>query len=116
MTAQELRIGNYVIGISSDTSMKNIVAEIIVDDLDRIYKKSSKFWTFKPIPLTPDIWDDIVNNNESIHADKSGFVIFKNTYTYSFMYDDYKNMHDIQNLYYAMLQKELKINIDKIEP
>jgi len=108
MKANELRMGNYVKFITSDNEY-SIIGGL---DSDNVYI-NERTWNYvefeeiEPIPLTEDWWDKF-KEDEFILTDKSGFVIFKNRYAYQFIFIDYPYVHQLQNLYFALTQKELK--------
>jgi len=105
MKANELRLGNYVktqihgVGIVEAISGLKILYSRNYDSLD--------VEDFEPIPLN---FEDFMSIDEDdFLADKTGFVIFKNSYAYQFTYEDYKYTHQLQNLYFALTNKELTI-------
>jgi hypothetical protein len=102
MEAKELRIGNYVLENS-----KNIkkVSSIIGDT---IYTESAGKQFYTPIPITQE-WKDKIKDNVFILIDSIGFVVFKNSYAYQFIFKDYPFIHQIQNLYFALTNEELTI-------
>ena len=105
MKANELRIGNCVktqihgVGIVEAISETKILYSRNYDSLEIEY--------FEPIQL--EFEDFMSIDEDDFLADKTGFVIFKNSYAYQFLYEDYKYMHLLQNLYFALTNKELTI-------
>lgn len=104
MKANELRIGNKV---AIDGHETTITDNIMFDyDEGAWYVDDINITIVKPIPLTEEWWDKF-KEDEFILTDKSGFVIFKNRYAYQFIFIDYPYVHQLQNLYFALTQKEL---------
>lgn len=102
--AQDLRIGNwYNMSTKGNDNVHQITGKDIwefeLDPIDDIYY---------PIPLTEEDWKTLGEETDML-CDKSGFVIFKNGFAYQFIYTDYPYKHQIQNLYFALCGKELKI-------
>ena len=109
MKANELRLGNYVNyqGRAQKVHSLNMnqirLGELAYDDYNASVSKDD----IKPIPLT---FEDFISiDEEDFLAGKTGFVILKNSYSYQFVYEDYKYMHLLQNLYFALTNKELTI-------
>jgi hypothetical protein len=107
--ANELRIGNYF----KDSIVRIFIVEGI--KLEYVYfllsngtKMKYKKNTLQPIQLTEEIKEKM-NEDELILVDKLGFVIFKNSYAYQFVFEDYPYLHQLQNLYFALTGKELTI-------
>jgi hypothetical protein len=97
MDAKELRVGNYV--IHHHNIGMDLFAQIECgNDID-MYKD------FSPIPLNEE-WKEKLKNTP-LFMDKIGFVIFKNGYTYSFIWEDYPFLHQLQNLYFTISGEEL---------
>ena len=102
MELTELRIGNKLM-----YKFKDEWKEISVSLNDFKYGFDKCFDKYKPILLN---FEDFMSINEGdFLADKTGFVIFKNSYAYQFVYEDYRYMHLLQNLYFALTNKELII-------
>jgi len=105
MKANELRIGNLVLLTKDDFKTTK---EYRLDGID-IYKlDESECIDIKPIPLTEE-WKEKIKDNKFLFIDSQGFVIFKNEYIYSFVFEDYPFIHQFQNLYFALTNEELKI-------
>jgi len=96
---KELRIGNLVYPACS-------YPEPIEVDLENI----SDFENLKPIPLTEE-WKEKIKDNKFLFIDSQGFVIFKNSYSYAFVFEDYPFINQIQNLYFALTNEELKYEL-----
>ena len=101
MRASELRIGNYYIHGNAFVYLKGQIGKIDVRDF-------TEAQDYNPMKITNEDWQSI-GRVHNILCDASGFVIFKNSYAYQFIYADYSNWHEIQNLYFALTQEELII-------
>ena len=103
----EIRQGNYV----SITPFKNETDIVQLNEEEIEYLYIFKNWDrIKPIPLTEEFKKEF-GENKNVLVDKLGFVIFKNTYAYQFVFEDYPFIHSIQNLYFALTNEELKNNL-----
>jgi len=112
MRVSELRIGNLLRDKVSKTELKVIELtekDIITYVIDRSLFPLKNGWGIEPILLTEEFKIEF-GNDKLVLVDKLGFVIFKNEYAYQFVFDDYPYIHDIQNLYFALTNKELIIN------
>jgi len=110
MKANELRIGNYVKYFDDNYS------EIRVLDFGFCHlndASSINYELIEPVYITNKQWTNI-GCIDNILCDISGFVIFKNGYSYQFLYTNYKYWHQLQNLYFALTNKELTIKIKEI--
>lgn len=116
MKASELRIGNYVnqLGIDNDivicidsmyeTISTNSMIERSIDD-------------FNPIPLTKEWLEKFgfkIIGGCYYHSDDSGieFFVYDEQLFCEFAgstFDQIQNVHDLQNLHYAIYKEELKI-------
>lgn len=124
MTASELRIGNYVNISLNDVDYNTI--QIKVDDLYYITQKKG---VYEPIPLTED-WltkfgfKYINSNNSYLTYTKNNYYLqmdvrkADNKWTIfddiisdlvEFAKVDITHVHQLQNLYFALTGKELKI-------
>lgn len=105
MKTNELRIGNCVkTQIHGVGTVEAISETKILHSRNYVYLDMEYF---EPIPL--EVEDFMSIDEDDFLADKTGFVIFKNSYAYQFLYEDYKYMHLLQNLYFALTNKELTI-------
>lgn len=96
MDANELRLGNSVL-------VNGRYSKVLWNDLEDCAGDLT------PIVITNEDWQKI-GQVDGVLCDVSGFVIFKNGYAYQFLYSDYKHWHDLENLYFALTNKELSIN------
>ena len=96
LTAQDLRIGNYVSFVGKD-----------IYKVDILYQDYCLLPVWIPIPLTEE-WKEKLKDT-SMFTDKQGFVIFKNEYSYSFTWNEYPYVHQLQNLFFALTGLELEI-------
>lgn len=120
MNPNELRIGNLIYKFGIDYVGINPIVdkndfEVIKVDLLVLqniidYDGTTNFYYTEPIPLTEEIKEQL-NKNQNILIDKYGFVIFKNGYAYSFVFEDYPYLHLFQNLYFALKGKELTVKV-----
>lgn len=96
MNANELRLGNSVL-------VNGRYSKVVWSDLEDCGID------LMPIVITNEDWQKI-GQVDDVLCDVSGFVIFKKGYAYQFVYSDYKNWHDLENLYFALTNKELLTN------
>lgn len=122
MKANELRIGNWVKVIKQNASIKDFDAQIQCADITRIFDKSFNVWDYKPIPLTEEwlIKFGFINDKEigyRWYLECEGCVILaydlddkciRVSDTWQFGKREYA--HQLQNLYFVLTGKELKIN------
>lgn len=116
MKAHELRIGNWVITGSIPTIVDGLNKSAYLDpDGDWYYYEA-----VSPIPLTPEIL-------EKCGFEQSEYLVFKLGYFTLCFYSDgyayfqgerkvgigYRNLHQIQNLYFALTGEELQINLNQ---
>lgn len=101
MKVTEFRIGNYFL------YREKVVLKIKVGDLYYLDKKIY-LDNYKPLSITEQ-WKDKLKDSP-LYIDKVGFVIFKNGYNYSFIWEDYPFLHQLQNLYFAVAGEELIFN------
>ena len=115
MTANELRIGNYVWdNYSGNMEVSQIFADTNYIDLRKNNTKPSGRYSLdviQPIPLTEEwlvkfgfkpLSKDWQKNRIIIHTRKRGFVLRKSV-------PDIKYVHQLQNLYFALTGEELTI-------
>jgi hypothetical protein len=94
----ELRIGNW---INNGEQNVRVSATAFNTDISN----------FKPIPLTEEIFEYIpYSENVSLDQDDLGFYIIANEMNYDFSIKEYPYLHQLQNLYFALIKEELKIN------
>lgn len=113
--AKDLRIGNWL-RYSDNKKLKPELRgtdfQVIADDILAIEEGHTVVELIKPIPLTEE-WlttlgfkrfgkDTFYLGSVKIHHRKRGFVIAKR-------YTDLIYVHQLQNLYYALTNKELEI-------
>jgi hypothetical protein len=101
MDVKELRIGNCV-------SMNRKIVFIDVRIFHAIIH-GFIMYNANPVPLT-DEWKEKLKD-APIFMDKEGFIIFKNSYNYAFVWDDYPFLHQLQNLYFELTREELIFKI-----
>lgn len=132
LQASELRIGNYLnadIGIVKVESILSSIFRIYCHSIDEEYLADYKLSDLKPIPLTEDIllkcgfeidevFCDLCLNisekrilgydlkNKTIHLGQLTSHDFRDVYL-----GDFKYLHQLQNLIYALTNEELTINL-----
>ncbi len=107
--AKELRSGNYLQGEPFTHHRLGLHSDgITIISAYGIYLIETGKYKVEPIPLTKDDWIKLGEETDML-CDKIGFVIFKNGYTYQFIYSDYPYKHQLQNLYFALTREELTI-------
>ena len=109
MNAKELRIGNLVYN-----SIEKEYCEITADDILHLSEGMDCF-VFEPIPLT-DEWliefgfekdkDGVLKISNCMYWLDTGFIQIANGYT-PLMNAKCQYVHQLQNLYFALKQKEL---------
>jgi len=98
----ELRIGSYYNYDNDSIKLDgSTLASYLQNDMD--------FYLY-PIPLTEE-WKEKIKDNKFLFIDSQGFVIFKNGYPYSFVFEDYPFIHQFQNLYFSLTNEELKYEL-----
>lgn len=114
MNANELRIGNLVYRTNKLTKEKILIELTASDILDVSANGEMSYFIYKTIPLTEEWLSKLnylpfINNhytisghqifkcNDILLCDKTGNVL--------------KHVHKLQNLYFALTNKELEINI-----
>ena len=107
---RELRIGNYVFW-NSWQKVTGLHEDCIVTE-EYLINNDTKTKVIG-IPLTEEILLKCDKKHKDFMVDKLGFVIFKNGYAYQFVREDYRYIHQIQNLYHSIKQKELNIELKK---
>ena len=112
MEANELRLGNFINFEQTTHVVSGIVNKTIysfwLKDIEKKDLYSAVIYDYKPLPITEE-WKEKLKDTP-LFMDKIGFVIFKNGYTYSFIWEDYPFVHQLQNLYFALTGEELTLN------
>ena len=103
MKATELRIGNFVYRQNDKLVKQGQGQRNAIYKIENVNIQSAS--KYDPVPLTQE-WKEKLKNTP-LFIDKIGFVIFKNGYTYSFIWEDYPFLHQLQNLYFAISGEEL---------
>lgn len=129
--ANELRIGNWVNDIKGGgynnpglVQVRTIGSEGINSWQDMSASGCTKYEDLQPIPLTPEILEacGFINTHYGYNHKDEDFEIDdgSNYLQYSYNDNEYsfgpeiKYLHQLQNLYFALTQKELKYTIMKI--
>tara|TARA_R110000772_G_scaffold36098_6_gene86688 strand:+ start:8842 stop:9192 length:351 start_codon:yes stop_codon:yes gene_type:complete len=116
MKASDLRIGNWVNLNNKDVQVKCRDITVLEYWEKKPNEKSTEY--FKPIPLTEEwllkfgfnVKMGSVSHNHSYIKDR---IIIKNLLRGGFYYDEtnIKHVHQLQNLYHALTQKELSYEL-----
>lgn len=134
MEANELRLGNWIFQNGIDYSHETPFvdkedAQPIRVDLTVLaaiinFDGTRKYFTYDPIPLTPEIlekagFEDISSDSQNIYA-HGGFVL-KNEGNYKSWifhvnnqvvnYNSITGLHQLQNLYFALTGTELEVKL-----
>ena len=123
LTAEELRIGNYVLKSLKSGQGRKIIDKIGVQDLIRIREDIGCF-NYECIPLTEEIllkcgFDFGIKLQDFVKG-KYQFVEIINTIDgyfseegilYYGLITKIKHLHQLQNLYFALTNQELKIEL-----
>ena len=126
MNANELRIGNLVYKSLKSGQGRTVINPIGCQDIVRIFEDIGSF-NYAPIPLTEDILlkcgfeirkyglskDYYIGINE-ITKDWLFYIVWLNDFEYPFYMNgrhQVKCLHQLQNLYFALTQKELTIKL-----
>lgn len=111
MKANELRIGNYVYQL-----FDKIKVPAVIENFNDLIKIEQNIKDFKPILLTEKWLLKFGFNKENKSFTKMGHPrwqlvrnISKNVYYYKGANIEY--VHQLQNLYFALIQKELKLTL-----
>jgi hypothetical protein len=107
MDATQLRIGNFVYKQNSKLVKQEAGERDFIYKIENINIQSAL--KYDPIPITEELKEEL--KYSPLFIDKIGFVIFKNGYTYSFIWEDYPFLHQLQNLYFAIAGDELILNL-----
>jgi hypothetical protein len=117
----DLRIGNFIKVISSKKIFDSYITQAKGYDIVRIEEKSFTYWNYDPIPLDEE-WllkfgfseiggcneKDFTNGDYNIFINSLGevnFLFFREGDWYKKL--DY--VHQLQNLYFALTQRELTV-------
>lgn len=127
ISANELRIGNLVqrtivLDILNERKFA-LVDPIMIRDCE--YYKDN--WAFEPIPLTPEIlekcgfeWDDRDDDNKwlvlyygryKLMTDESSGFNLVNAYVDNKFINNYRYLHQLQNIFFFATGEELSISI-----
>ncbi len=112
----ELRHGNYVLDRAGKTlridwfERDKVCFKQELEGVE-VHPLTESFSYLEPITLTEEILLKCDELNDLFMRDKIGFVVFKNTYAYQFVVKDYRYLHQLQNLYFELANKELEINL-----
>jgi hypothetical protein len=125
MKANELRIGNLTYRIEVKNKNNTVIDDITIYDMERIQEVHDKTFTYEPILLTEE-WllkfgfiSDIDKTDNYFVKLKYGKFIFQSDLSVNFtkVYLRLNNsdviikyVHQLQNLYFALTNKELQYN------
>lgn len=107
----ELMIGNYV--YNSKNEIKKIsIGDLSVMSVNEIIGNEDEI--FKPIPLTIEVLNNIINFDGFMAIKKDNWfeieIIIDNE-NISKIYKKIKYLHEFQNIYKCLTNKELEINV-----
>jgi len=109
MKATELRINNWVQFKHTETPVR-----VTLGDFVKEYK-DEHLDDYEPIPLTEEWLDKFGFENNSINLDEEGFLHLDisfiggvNVYINDMEYPHINHVHQLQNLYFALTQEEIK--------
>lgn len=127
----DLRIGNFIKVISSTRKFDSYITQVKGYDIVRIEEKSFKYWNYEPIPLTEEwhnkfgVYKNGFNSFEYVLPEKNNLkIILVFSGDYCFMKQGRKDIisiwnkdltkremyvHELQNLYFALTQRELTV-------
>jgi hypothetical protein len=108
MEAKDFRVGNLV-SFNINHNETGVVSEILKNQIGINHRLDIRYHieNLKPIPITNQ-WKEKLKNTP-IYTDETGFVVFKNSYSYAFIWEDYPFLHQLQNLYFCLTGQELTI-------
>ncbi len=111
MDAKELRVGNWV---------ENDIGNMVLIDRETLPFVVTKWIKcHHPVNLTEDIllkcgfeWENhgLRLNDICIRKEVGGFVVYTSNESFNFKIE-LKNLHQLQNLYFALTGEELKIKL-----
>ncbi len=117
----ELRIGNFINVISSKKTFDSFITQAKGYDIVRIEEKSFTNWNYEPIPLDKE-WllkfgfSEIVGCNEKDFTNGVYNIFINSLGEVNFLffkegdwYQKIKYVHELQNLYFALTQRELTV-------
>ena len=116
MKANELRLGNYILDVFD---LKNtVIRKIDLEDLSMFINYSNHPLPFRPIPLT----EEILLKCGFEKLGKYTFVcdtalmqleidVINNKLLHSILAIEIKYLHQLQNLYFALTNQELNIEL-----
>lgn len=125
MKAEELRIGNLLLlktKLTRTIKVENVGIEGINYEWNDMNQECYSFEFLHGIPLTPEILDkagfekNIKYNSRYIHKENSLIIEFLwyeqiGVYLYDVFLCNVEDVHQLQNLYYALTGKELTVNL-----
>lgn len=120
INANELRIGNYV---SDNFASDSFFAQVKKLDFTRCHYGNfhSCYSDLKPIPITEEwllkfgfeqrdhLWSIDIDRYNKINYNSDQKLLFSGQLGFSIQHD-IKYIHQLQNLYFALTQKELTLN------
>ena len=117
----DLRIGNFIKVISSTKTFDTFITQAKGYDIVRIEEKAFRHWNYEPIPLTEE-WllkfgfEIVVGCNEKDFSDGKYNLFINSLGEFNFFFfsegDYYQKIdyvHELQNLYFALTQRELTV-------
>jgi len=111
MNAKELKLGNILKINYSDKYKDSFIAKIIISDIERIEIENFKTYNYEPVLLTDKTWDKICAKNDIYQYIDCFVVLVGESLRYTFDYEDYEYIHKLQNLYFALKNIPLVIDL-----
>jgi hypothetical protein len=121
MKANELRIGNLTYRIEVKNKNNTVIDDITIYDMERIQEVNDKTFTYEPIPITEE-WllkfgftyigmqeEWFIFKLKSIRICKTEYLGFIFNFDEGEDYVEIQHVHQLQNLYFALTNKELRI-------
>ena len=127
MESTELRIGNYVNKSLLSGNGRKLNLKISINDLEKL-DKGNPIFNYEPIPLTEDIllkcgfekanyeknYPLYFNKNKTKYSDAISVSVYSDFCRVKIVDKTVKTLvylHDFQNIYFALTNEELNINL-----
>jgi hypothetical protein len=119
MKANELRIGNLTYRIEVKNKNNTVIDDITIYDMERIQEVHDKTFTYEPIPLTEEWLQKFGFQTEESFVYELDDITINTSRGLMCIFTKCKNnveieiteyVHQLQNLYFALTNKELEYN------
>jgi hypothetical protein len=119
MKANELRIGNLTYRIEVKNKNNTVIDDITIYDIERIQEVHDKTFTYEPIPLTGEWLQKFGFQTEQSFVYELDDITINTSRGLMCIFTKCKNnveieiteyVHQLQNLYFALTNKELEYN------